>query len=229
MGKSVISANLGLALGEKDNQVLLVDADLPSGNLAHYLGMEKPRTNLLDFLSGEVESIEEVLKNVNEKVDVLPTTNSLRKFLLADISRIEDFLPDLVQIYDYVIVDSPPGISKNSISPMEISDQLLLIVTPDEASVTAAENIQKVGNVLELGVRGFIINKREERGFFGRLFGEDSQMSVDEIEGRIPIENLGTVPYDDSVRKSTDLGKPLLNHDEGSEASEAIKEISERI
>lgn len=144
VGKTVISANLGLALGEREKQVLLVDADIPSGNLAQYLGMKNLNPNLLDFLAGEVDSIDEVLRDVAENVDVLATTSSLRKFLSADITKFESFLPDLIEGYDFVIIDSPPGISRNSISPIEVSDGLLLVVTPDEASVSAAENIHKI-------------------------------------------------------------------------------------
>lgn len=229
MGKTVLSANLGLALGRKDKKILLLDADLPSGNLANYLGIEDPSPDLSDLLAGKGAKIEEVLKEIDEGVDVLPVENSLGKFLSADITEIGTLLPDLTETYDYVIMDSPPGISKNSISPMEISDRLLLVLTPDEASVSSAENIQEVGNLIERPVKGFILNKWRERGFFSRLFGEDSQMSREEIEERIPVENLGTVPYDDSVRKSTELGEPLLNHDEGCKASKAIEKISEKI
>ncbi len=229
VGKTIISANLGLALGEREKQVLLVDADLPSGNLAHYLGMKNLTPNLLDFLAGDVDSIDEILRDVSENVDILPTTNSLRKFLSADISKLESILTDLGEYYDFIIIDSPPGISRNSISPIEISDELLLVVTPDEASVSAAENIHKIGKILEREVRGFIVNKWRERGFFDRLFGDDSQMNIEKIEDRMIIENLGKIPYDDSVRESTERGEPLLEYDKSSKAFEAIEKISEEI
>lgn len=229
VGKTVISANLGLALGKDGKQVLLIDADLSSGNLAQYMGIKNLRPDLSEFLAGDEDSIENVLKNVTDKVDILPTENSLRKFLKADITGIESFLPDLSEIYDYVLIDSPPGVSRNSISPIEVSDELLLIVTPDEASVSSAENVQKVGNILEKKMRGFILNKWEEKGFFSRLFGGDTQMSIEKIQARMAMEDLGKVPYDDDVRESTELGEPLLNRFERSRASEAIRKISEKI
>lgn len=229
VGKTFVSANLGLALGRKDKQVLLIDADLPSGNLAHYLGLNNPHPSLTEFLAGEEDSIEEILKESNAGVDVLPATGSLRSFLSADIGKIKNFLQDLKEDYDYILIDSPPGISKNSISPIEASDQILLVINPDRASVSSAEKVQKIGNLLERGVRGFILNKGKERGFFENLFGEETQMSTEKVEARMATENLGKIPYDDKVRESTELGEPLLEYDESSKASKAIKKISENI
>ncbi len=229
VGKTVISANLSLALGEKDRKVLLVDADISSGNIAQYLGIKNPYPDLSEFLAGEEDSIDSVLREISDYVHVLPSGNSLRTILEADISKIEDFLPGLAKDYDHVLLDSPPGISQNSISPIEVSDQLLLVLTPDEASVSSAGNIQKVGNILEKRTRGFVLNKWEKKGFFDKLFGGDTQMSKEKIEARMAVENLGEVPYDDKVRESTELGEPLMDRFGSSQASEAIKEISTKL
>lgn len=227
VGKTFISANLSLALGKKGKKVLVVDGDISSGNLTQYLGVRNPYPDLTEFLAGEEDSIDDVLEEFSENVHVLPAGDSLRTILKADISKIENILPEISEDYDYIFVDSPPGISQNSISPIEVSDQLLLILTPDEASVSSAGNIQKVGNILDKRIRGFILNKWESRGFFSRLFGEDTQMSEGKVEARMAIQNLGKIPYDKKVRKSTELGKPLLNRFEDSQASKAIREISD--
>ena len=229
VGKTVISINLGLAIAKKGKKVLLVDADISSGNIVQYLGIKDPYPDLSDFLGGKEDSIENVLKEFSDHVHVLPSGDSLRTILEADVSKIEDFLPELAKDYDYVLVDSPPGISQNSISPIEVSDQLLLVLTPDEASITSASNIQKVGNILDKRTRGFILNKWEKKGFFNRLFGGDSQMSREKIEARMAVENLGEVPYDEKVRESTELGEPLMKRFEGNRASEAIRRISDKL
>lgn len=220
---------MSLALGEEDKRILLIDADLPSGNVGQYLGIGNSHPGLTEYLSGETDSIENVLKTYSNKVDVLPTKNSLRKFLSSDIEGLKGFLPDLAEQYDHVIIDSPPGISKNSINPIKVSDQLLMIVNPDEASVSSAENLQRVGNILDKKLKGYILNKWKERNFLQRLLSEETQMSKDEIYGRLGTENIGTIPYDNNVIKSTQIGNPLLQYKSGSSAAKAIKKIKNKI
>ncbi len=225
VGKTFISVNLGLSLGEGGEEVLLIDADLPSGDVAQYLGMEDDDPGLTEYLSGEIDSVEEVLKNFSGGLDVLPTKRSLRKFLSSDIECFLDFLPGLAGQYDHVIIDSPPGISRNSINPIKVSEGLLIVVNPDEASVSSAENIQRVGNILEKDLKGYILNKWKERNFLQRLLSEETQLSKDVIYGRLGTENLGTIPFDNNVRRSTQMGIPLLRYKSGSSAAKAIKNI----
>jgi flagellar biosynthesis protein FlhG len=56
-GKSLISANLGVALSKMGKQVLLVDADLGCANLHTLFGVE-PEMTLSDFVQGKVDSLE---------------------------------------------------------------------------------------------------------------------------------------------------------------------------
>ena len=190
--------------------------------------MENTNPTLMELLSGQ-EEIKNVLKNHSDQVDVLPTESSLRKFLEIDVKKIKDVITELEENYDYILIDSPPGISKNSIIPIESSDELLIVATPNEASISSAENTQRVGNVLEKELRGYILNKWKQKSFFSKLFGEETQMSKEEIKGRLGINEIGTIPYDNNVRKSIELKKPLINYKEGSKAMKAIKQITENM
>lgn len=190
--------------------------------------MKNLNPTLMELLS-EKETIENVKKNYSKNVDILPAESSLRKFLKIDTKKIQNVINDLDKEYDYIIMDSPPGISKNSITPIEISDQLIIVTTPDEASVSSAENTQRVGNILEKKLKGYILNKWKEKGFFAKIFGEETQMSEKEIQGRLGTNKLGTIPYDKNVKKSTELQKPLFQYKEGSKAIKAIKNITEQI
>ncbi|KXB05084.1 hypothetical protein AKJ50_01755 [candidate division MSBL1 archaeon SCGC-AAA382A13] len=229
VGKTTIVSNLGLAMGKNGKKALLVDADLPSGNLGYYLGHENLTPSLTDFLAGEVDSIQDVIKNVSKNVDLLPSPPTIRKFLSADISKIKTLLPDLSTEYDVTLIDCPPGISRNSITPIEASEQILLVVTPDEASVSSAENMAKIGRLIEKGMKGYILNRWKERSFFARLFGEETQIKPELIESRMGINHLGTVNEDEKVRESTEIGEPLLKYESNSDAANSIREISKKI
>jgi flagellar biosynthesis protein FlhG len=50
IGKSLISANLGIELARRGKKVILVDADLGGANLHTTLGIDVPRRTLSDYI-----------------------------------------------------------------------------------------------------------------------------------------------------------------------------------
>src|SRR5512145_3059573 len=61
IGKSLISANLGIELARRGKQVVLVDADLGGANLHTTLGIDLPRRTLSDFIERKVAKMEDVV------------------------------------------------------------------------------------------------------------------------------------------------------------------------
>src|SRR5512142_2167222 len=61
IGKSLISANLGIELARRGKRVVLVDADLGGANLHTTLGVEVPRRTLSDFIERRVSRIDDVV------------------------------------------------------------------------------------------------------------------------------------------------------------------------
>src|SRR5512134_3170031 len=61
IGKSLISANLGIELARRGKRVVLVDADLGGANLHTTLGIDLPRRTLSDFIERKVSRIEDVV------------------------------------------------------------------------------------------------------------------------------------------------------------------------
>jgi flagellar biosynthesis protein FlhG len=61
VGKSMITANLAIALARRGRRCIALDADLGGGNLHTILGVRKPHRTLSDFLNREVSSLSDVL------------------------------------------------------------------------------------------------------------------------------------------------------------------------
>src|SRR5205823_10349069 len=64
IGKSLVSANLGIALAQKGKRVVLVDADLGGANLHTCLGVAQPQVTLSDFVSKKVNTLDELMIDV---------------------------------------------------------------------------------------------------------------------------------------------------------------------
>lgn len=229
VGKTTVTANLGIMLGNSGKKTLLVDGDLASGNLNFHLGTEEASPSIYDLLSDEEVSIEEVKLKITENVDLLPAGSSLQDFLKVDIDRLPQVIEEASDGYDVVLIDPPPGINKNSIVPLRSSDSALLVATPDPPAISSAENLLRVATLLEIDVEGTIINKRRKRSFFSRLFGSDTQMSMDEVEKKLRTEILAVIPENDDLGREADLGNPVTVRDPDGSVAEAFEELISKL
>lgn len=71
-GKTFVSANLAWVLGQNEQKVLLIDADLRRGHINAYLEGRRRAPGLSEILSGQ-SWLEEALVSVDPFVDVLPS------------------------------------------------------------------------------------------------------------------------------------------------------------
>jgi len=169
-GKTFSSINLAMSIAlEMDKTVLLVDGDVAKPSVSRVLGI-KPKKGLVDYLLGEVNSLNEVLLRTNiPKLAILPSgkrhahstellSSDAMKHLLHELSS---RYPDRI-----VIFDSPPLLATSEASVLTSQmGQLVLVVeagkTPQEALKEALALVDK--NM----IIGLILNKS------GQLFGSD--------------------------------------------------------
>jgi flagellar biosynthesis protein FlhG len=139
VGKSFLTASMGVVLAEMGHSVIVVDADLGSANLHIFLGIKSPGRTLLDILEDRA-TIEDVL---------LPTSQPRLRLLscAADILGIADpassekekiiqFISNLDA--DYILVDLGAGTSYNVLDFFNMSDEGIIVASPDPASIQNA-------------------------------------------------------------------------------------------
>ena len=66
-GKSVVTANLGIALSTLGNSVVVIDGDLGGANLHTCLNIRHPQFNLNDFLTNEKTHLRDILLDTPAK------------------------------------------------------------------------------------------------------------------------------------------------------------------
>jgi flagellar biosynthesis protein FlhG len=137
IGKSLISANLGIELAWRGYRVVLIDADLGGANLHTCLGLDLPKVTLSDFIGRKVSRIEDVivptgvanLALVSGALDALDVANPkyaqklklLRNFQNLDV--------------DYVILDLGAGTSYNVLDFFLIADHGVMVLVPEPTSI----------------------------------------------------------------------------------------------
>nr|WP_223645416.1 P-loop NTPase [Corallococcus sp. EGB] len=146
IGKSMVSANLGVALAQAGQKVLLVDADLGGANLHTCLGVGPPEATLSDFLRRGKAHLEEVM--VATGVPGLSLIAGAQDSLDAanlKYAQKQKLLRTLLSqtTADYLILDLGAGTSFNTLDFFLIADHGLLVVLPEPTSVENAYRFVK--------------------------------------------------------------------------------------
>lgn len=114
-GKSITVANLGLVLSMSERRVVIVDADLRLASQHHIFDIEPGRYPLILTSEGggaldTPAGIAGVAVNVADGLDVIPagpTVSNPSEVLEGE--RFDAMLRALAEVYDIVLVDSPPA------------------------------------------------------------------------------------------------------------------------
>jgi flagellar biosynthesis protein FlhG len=145
IGKSLISANLGIELARRGKRVVLVDADLGGANLHTTLGIDLPRRTLSDFIERRVARIEDVVTPTG--VENLGLVSGALDHLDAANPRYAQkmrFLRHVQQMdVDYAILDLGAGTHANVLDFFLVSDHGVLVLVPEPTAVENAYRFVK--------------------------------------------------------------------------------------
>ncbi|MEW5802788.1 MAG: P-loop NTPase [bacterium] len=136
-GKSIIASSIAVQLARRGKKVVIIDADLGSGNLHTYLGVTPSSITLADFLRDRTSHLSDALVGTQyENLHLISDANEVLG--LANISsQIKDKLIQQVKELDfeYIILDVGAGTAYNNLDFFLISDQGLLVAVPEPTSI----------------------------------------------------------------------------------------------
>jgi len=227
VGKTTIAANLGVSLSRMRKKTVVVDADLAMGGIATILGLGETSVTLHEVLAGK-GSIEKAIYSV-QGVKILPSGPTIAGFLKADPKKLKGVVDKLTKTYEYVIIDSPPGLNKYSLIPLKSADEVLLVVTPDLPAVQATAKLQSVIETVDAKVRGVVVNRSRKPSSFARLRGAKEFMKGEDIEHRLKAKILGIIPEDPAVIESVNVKKSVIVHKPKSSASKALSALAKKL
>lgn len=144
VGKTLLTANLGVALARSGLRVLLVDLDLGLANLHVLLRLSAPRT-IEDALLRRAR-LEDCIVEGPDGVHVLPASSgtvAMGRLDAEQRSRLFAALAAQSRDYDLVLADSPAGIGPDVLAFAAAAERVLLVTTPDPTALTDAYGLIK--------------------------------------------------------------------------------------
>lgn len=145
IGKSLISANLGIELARRGHSVVLIDLDLGGANLHTCLGLDHPKETLSDFVDRRVPSLDRVavpagvpgLRLISGSLDSLGAANPLHQQKLRLMRAVNDLDADVA------LLDLGAGSHFNVLDFFLLADDGIVTVVPEPTSVENAYRFLK--------------------------------------------------------------------------------------
>jgi MinD-like ATPase involved in chromosome partitioning or flagellar assembly len=219
-GKSNISANLGTALALTGKRVGVVDTDIQSPGIHVLFGMPEERMSpaLNDFLWGkctieaaahdvsppEVRAAGGLLLLVPSSIKAGEIARVLREGY--EVARLNEGFHTLVHAkqLDYLLIDTHPGLNDETLMSIAISDELLLVLRPDQQDFQGTAVTAEVAR--RLGVPSLLLVVNKHASWLDR---DDLRRQVEAIYGA-PVA--GLFAHSDEMLALQSGGIFLLHH-----------------
>jgi flagellar biosynthesis protein FlhG len=140
IGKSFVTANLGIALSERGKKVVVVDADLGGANLHTFLGISQPPMSLDEFIREGIRSIKGVLTETGiPNLHVIAGAQDILALSNPKQSQTQKIIRHIRSLNaDHIIIDLPTGMAPHVFDFFLISDNGILLCTPEPTSMENA-------------------------------------------------------------------------------------------
>lgn len=207
VGKSTITANLGINLARKNFRVCLVDMDIGLNNLDVVLGLEdRVLYTMLDVIDNKCRLHQALVQDDNfPLLYLLPTGNIIRNQAIT-FSAIARVFSLLKESFDYILIDCPAGIDNGFARAISCADEALVVTTPHISSMRDADKVISILVSYDINNIRFIVNRAR-----GDLIKDKVALDVYEISKVLGVEFGGVIPEDDNITALLNIGGDKLN------------------
>jgi len=226
VGKSTVSVNLGMSLSMAGHDVMLLDADMGLANVDVLLGLA-PSRHIGHVLDGSC-TIEDLVLVAPHGLKVIPGGSGARR--LAQLGNGEHAaviraFDELEQPPEYLLVDTAAGLSDNVAMFAAASDEVILVVCDEPASLTDAYALIKVLS-RDFGVRRFrmVANMVRNAGEARALHQKLSRVSDRFLD--VVLDFFGSVPHDERLRDAIRRQRAVVDVWPASRSGQAFKQLA---
>ena len=236
VGKTTTAINLASCLAAKKKKVLAIDMD-PQGNMTSGLGVDKDdqEYTIYDMIIGDAVVQDILVKNAQERVDVIPANVELSaaEIELAGIENkeyiVKDKVKDIVNNYDFVIIDCPPSLSMLTINAMTTADS---IIVPIQCEYYALEGLSQLIRTVDL-VKERLNPELKIEGVVFTMYDSRTNLAnqvVANVKENLPIKIFKTlIPRNIRLAEAPSYGLPVNLYDPRSMGAESYAKLAKEV
>jgi len=214
VGKTSTVVSLGKALSNDfGKRVLLVDGNLTSPNLGMHLNLVNPETTLQDVLVGKL-NISQAIYNFDGFDALLCSIFDKRR---VNPLKLRDKIRAIRKRYDVIIIDSSPSMNDETLAVMMASDDLLVLTTPDVATLSVTIKAVKNARVKGVPIVGLVLNK---------VYNKSYEVDVEDIESVLDLPVMAVIPHETDVLKAQSKFIPYVSYKPHSKGSVEYKKLA---
>ena len=225
VGKTTVATNLAVALAREPGvRVVLVDLDLQFGDVAAALGLGQ-RHSIVDALSKAAARDSFVLSTFlaehSSGIQVLAAPASPAAADHLDAGRVGHLLRQLVAAFDYIVVDTAPGLDEAALAAIEQAAALVAVTGLDVPGTrglrTSLEMLRELR--LEPPIRAVVVNQ----------IGPVAGMTVHDAETVAGVTVDAVIPSRKAVALSTNQGFAVVDSAPRDPAARALRGLARRM
>ncbi len=229
VGKSTLISNIAIHLSNVGKRVLILDGDLGMANIDIMFGA-RAKYSIYDVIAGH-KKLTEVIVKLDDKISLIPGGSGIYGLQTLDTIQKWSIMDQVNQLgghYDYLLIDTAPGIDEKVLYLNAAAENVSVVVTPDPSSITDSYALIKLLNQRYKKnnfsvICNMVQDEREALSAFQRL----STVADDFLNVR--LEYTGFIPNDLILRQSNIKQQLVLKQDPGSSSALAIRKIAEKL
>jgi flagellar biosynthesis protein FlhG len=210
VGKSQLTLNLALALAQRGQRVVVLDADLGLANINILMGYE-PSYTLWDVVQGEA-TLMDVLQKGPMGIRIIPGASgisALARLKPVEISGIIEGFQQIEGECDWLLVDTGAGIAANVLAFVLAADEAFVVTNPEPPALADAYGLIKAVWEMQGHVSMKIVMNRSA----SVLSGQEMAMRIVMLANKVlaqKVEFLGAVREDVHAKRAVSRQEPLL-------------------
>ena len=242
VGKSTTALNLGAALQERGQNVLLVDLD-PQGSLTMSLGLDPESldrtiyTALRATIDEKTPTLADVIISTGAGLDLAPSNIELSaaeldlfKATMGELI-LRETLDGVQSGYDFVLIDCPPSLGLLTINALSAAHEVLIPLQADYLALKGVNLLLKTITTVQrkinrqLRIAGVLLTMADTRTLHAREVLNSAQRA---LQGQVRVFD-SIIKMNVRLKEAPVAGESILTYAGRSNAAQAYRALAEEI
>lgn len=236
VGKTTTTVNLSAALAELGHRVLVIDLD-PQGNASTGLGINSHtvQASIYDVLLNDVPMEDCIEATSLRNLFVVPANIDLAGAEIEMVSafsremRLKRAIAEVLEDYDYVIIDCPPSLGLLTINALAAADD---VIVPIQCEYYALEGLGQLLRNVDL-VRSSLNPTLDVRGMVLTMFNASTRLA-EQVEEDVrshfgPRVYKTVIPRTVRLAEAPSFGQPIIVFDPTHRGAQVYRELATEV